>query len=107
MRTLGMYEVAMSSTVEEAESLLNQAEKHMNAAFRLAQRVLDETPMTDPYRMARRHARYITSGVLLPEAVVSREALIREGITSDKLRVNQPDNPWGIHPDTATEGKAF
>jgi hypothetical protein len=56
-------------TLNDAKERLVQATKHMEAAGELAQRILAETPKTTEYQQVRRHARYITSGVLIPTEV--------------------------------------
>lgn len=58
-------------TNDEAVKQLEQADKHMAAAGMLARQVLAETPREEAYYHVRRRARYIESGVCVPELAVS------------------------------------
>lgn len=52
--------------LQAAAHLLDQAEKHMDAAKTLADQVLAETSVDPIFYDVRRHARYIQSGVTPP-----------------------------------------
>lgn len=68
-------------TIDEAQAILQQADKHMAAAGELAQRVLAELPNKPDTHTLRSHARYVTSGVTYqkPEDRTPILRVVRDG----------------------------